>query len=398
LPQLSDLHMTYLIARREFLTRVRSRFFIFGTILFAALLAGYIVLQALVISHATTTIKVGFGGDAAVLAQPLKSAVAPEKVNVDIHEVADAEDGAAQVRAGKLDASVTGDAAAPDVAVNDKIDPTVEATLNALVKQVALNRALIAAGANPAEIEAKVAAAGIHLALLDPNASERTQREVVGIFIAALLYVSLLLYGQLVAQGVVEEKANRIIEILLSTVRARQLLFGKVVGIGLVGLVQLTVLAIVALATISRFQVISVPNVGVAAVLGGLMWYVLGFLFYALIFAAAGSMVSRQEEIGSVTGPLSMLVVGTYLVFFWVVANPDNPVAVLLSIVPPFDLVIMPGRMATGDAVAWQVVLSVALTVAAIGGLLFLAARIYSNSVLRIGSRVKLVQAWRGVD
>ena len=390
--------MTYLIARREFLTRVRSRFFIFGTILFAALLAGYIVLQALVISHATTTIKVGFGGDAAILAQPLKSAVAPEKVNVEIHEVAGAEQGAAQVRAGKLDASVTGDAAAPDVAVNDKIDPTVEATLNALVKQIALNRALIAAGANPAEIEAKVAAAGIHLALLDPNASERTQREVVGIFIAALLYVSLLLYGQLVAQGVVEEKANRIIEILLSTVRARQLLFGKVVGIGLVGLVQLTVLAIVALVTISRFQVVSVPNVGVAAVLGGLMWYVLGFLFYALIFAAAGSMVSRQEEIGSVTGPLSMLVVGTYLVFFWVVANPDNPVAVLLSIVPPFDLVIMPGRMATGDAVAWQVVLSVALTVAAIGGLLFLAARIYSNSVLRIGSRVKLLQAWRGVD
>jgi ABC-2 type transport system permease protein len=81
-----------------------------------------------------------------------------------------------------------------------------------------------------------------------------------------------------------------------------------------------------------------------------------------------------------------------------VVANPGSPIAVLLSIVPPFDLVIMPGRMATGDATAWQVVLSVVLTVAAIVGLLFLAARIYSNSVLRIGSRVKLVQAWRGGD
>ena len=270
--------------------------------------------------------------------------------------------------------------------------------LSALVKQVALNRALRASGANPAEIEAKVAAADIRLTLLDPNAGERTSRQIVGVFIAALLYVSLLLYGQLVAQGVVEEKANRIIEILLSTVRARQLLFGKVVGIGLVGLVQLTVLGLVALATISRYQVISLPTVGFDAVLAGLMWYVLGFIFYALIFAAAGSMVSRQEDIGSVTGPISMLVVGTYLAFFWVTANPTNPLAVVLSVVPPFALVLMPGRMATGDAAAWQVLLSTALTLAAIGGLLVLAARIYTNSVLRIGTRVRLAQAWRGAD
>ena len=398
MPRRPDLRIVYLIARREFITRVRSRFFIVGTILFAALLAGYIVLQALVISRATTTVKVGFSGDAQVLAQPLKTAAAAEKVNVEVHQVAGVQDGEAQVRSGKLDAAVSGDAAAPDVAVKDTLDATVQVTLNALVKQVALNRALTAAGADPAAIERQVAAAGVRLTLLDPNAAERTQREIVGLFIAVLLYISLLLYGQLVAQGVVEEKANRIIEILLSTVRPRQLLFGKVIGIGLVGLLQLVVLGVVALATISRYQVVSVPNVGVEAVLGGLVWYVLGFIFYALIFAAAGSMVSRQEDIGSVTGPLSMVVVGTYLAFFWVAANPDNPIAVVLSIVPPFALVIMPGRMATGDASAWQVLLSMALTGIAIAGLLSLAARIYTNSVLRIGSRVKLVQAWRGAD
>jgi ABC-2 type transport system permease protein len=81
-----------------------------------------------------------------------------------------------------------------------------------------------------------------------------------------------------------------------------------------------------------------------------------------------------------------------------VVANPDNPVAVVLSVIPPFDLVIMPGRMATGDAEVWQVLVSVVLTVAAIVGLNVLAARIYTNSVLRIGTRVRFSQAWRGVD
>ena len=396
MPLPPDLRMIYLIARREFLSRVRSRFFLVGTILFAALLAGYIILQAEIISRATTTVKVGFSGDAAVLAQPLKTAVAQEQVNVEVHQIADAGEGQSQVQSGKLDAAVSGDAAAPEVAVKDDLNPTVGATLNALVKQVALNRALTAAGTDPAAIEGKVAAAGVHLTLLDPKATERTQREVVGIFTVALLYVSLVLYGQFVAQGVVEEKANRIIEILLSTVRARQLLFGKVLGIGLVGLLQLIVLGLVALATISRFQVVSIPNVGFEAVAGGLMWYILGFVFYAFIFAAAGSMVSRQEDIGSVTGPLSMVVVGTYIAFFWVTANPDSPIAILLSVIPPFDLVIMPGRMATGDATAWQVLIAVTLTVAAIIGLNILAARIYTNSVLRIGTRVPWREAWRG--
>ncbi len=394
--RLPDPRTIYLIARREFVTRVRSRFFILGTIAFALLLAGYIVVQALVISKATTTVKIGFTGDAAVLAQPLVNAAATENVEVDVHNLSSAANGESQVRGGSLDAAVSGDAAAPDVAVKDSLNTTVAATLNALVKQVALTRALQASGANPADVEGKVAAASIHLQLLDPNAAEKTSRQVVGVFVAILLYVSLLLYGQLVAQGVVEEKANRIIEILLSTVRARELLFGKVLGIGLVGLVQLAVLAVVALVTISRYQVVSIPDVGAASVIGGLVWYVLGFVFYALIFAAAGSMVSRQEDVASVTGPVSMIAVGAYLSFFWVVANPDNTLAVLMSVVPPFALVIMPGRIATGDATLWQIAVSITLTVLAIAALNVLAARIYTNSVLRIGTRVKLAQAWRG--
>jgi ABC-2 type transport system permease protein len=122
---------------------------------------------------------------------------------------------------------------------------------------------------------------------------------------------------------------------------------------------------------------------------------VLGFVFYALIFAAGGSMVSRQEDVAAVNLPIMLLLAGTYIVFLWVVANPDNPIGVVLSMLPPFAPVIMPARMATGDAQAWQVVLAVLLMLAGIGGVNALAARIYSNSVLRIGSRVRLFDAWR---
>ncbi|HSS61237.1 MAG TPA: ABC transporter permease [Candidatus Limnocylindrales bacterium] len=397
MPRLPEsAQVVYLVARREFLTRVRSRFYIFGTLIFMILLAGYIVLQAFVLGRMTTTVKVGFSGDAQALAQPLQAVAKAEDVKVEAHNVADVASGQNQVRDGTLDVFVSGDAAAPDVAVKDQLNPTVEGALNALVKQVALNRALVAAGANPAAIEGQVAAASVHTVFLDPNAAIKTQRTVVGVFVAILLYVSLLIYGQLVAAGVVEEKANRIIEILLATVRPRQLLLGKVIGIGLVGLLQLVLLGVVALITVSRTQVITVPDVGVVSVLAGLLWYVLGFVLFALVYAAAASLVSRQEEIGAVTGPLSVVIVGTYLAFFWVLANPDNPIGVLISIIPPFSPIIMPARIATGDAQLWQVVVAVVLAVGAIAGLNALAARIYSNSVLRIGSRVRLIEAWRG--
>ncbi len=398
LPGISSqaLHTVYLIARREFLTRARSRFFLIGTVVLMVLLAGYIFVQAYLLNRVTTTVDVGFVGSTQVLAQPLRAALATAKVNVRTHAIPDVQSGENQVRDGSLDALVSGNPAAPTVAVKDQLDTTVEAALTGLAQDAAFRQALTASGVDPSPIEKQVAAAKIQLVTLDPNATERTQRAVVALFVAVLLYVSLVLYGQLVAAGVVEEKANRIIEILLSTVRPRQLLFGKVIGIGLVGFVQLVVLGAVALVAANRTQVISVPAVGLPAVAGGLLWFVLGFLFYALIFAAGGAMVSRQEDIGAVTAPISMFLVGTYLAFFWLIANPTNPVGVALSMLPPFAPVLMPARMATGDAQVWQVVLAVALMLAGIAGMNALAARIYSNSVLRIGSRVRLAEAWRG--
>ena len=397
LPGISSdaLRTLFLISKREYVTRVRSRFFLIGTAVFMVLLAGYVVLQATVLNRTTTTVKVGFTGTATVLAQPLR-ATGSSSLKIETRDVADVQSGRQQVESGSLDVLVSGDPASPDVAVKDDLNPTIAATLAGVVKQIALSQALSSAGVDAATVEGKVVAAHFNLQTLDPNAAIRSQREVVGIFVAILLYVSLLIYGQLVAAGVVEEKANRIVEILLATVRPRQLLLGKVIGIGLVGLTQMVALGIVALIAVSRTQVISVPDVGFTAVAGGLLWFILGFLLYALVFAAGGSMVSRQEDLGSVTAPLSMLMIGSYLAFFWVQANPDNPLGIALSVIPPFSPILMPARVATGDAQAWQVLLAVVLAIVAIGLLNALAARIYTNSVLRIGSRVRFVEAWRG--
>jgi ABC-2 type transport system permease protein len=385
----------YLIARREFLTRVRSRFFLIGTVVLVALVAGFIVLQAYVLNRPTTsTLNVGFVGASQALAQPL-AASSGGGVTIKTQLVQSMSSGEDQVRSGDLDALVSGDPTAPVVEYKDQLDPTLAANLNTLVQDIVFRQALAGSGVDPASIEAKVAAAGFHPVALDPNAAQRSQRVVVGIFIAALLFISLQTYGGFVATGVVEEKANRIVEIILSAVRPRQLLFGKVVGIGLVGLSQLVILGAVSLVAVMKTSVISLPTVGLTAVLAGLLWFVLGFLFYALIYAAAGSLVSRQEDIQAVVAPISILIAGPYVAFFWVVANPDNPIGVALSMLPLFAPVMMPARMTTGDAQAWQVVVAILLMPAAIGGMNALAARIYSNSVLRIGSRVRLADAWR---
>jgi ABC-2 type transport system permease protein len=390
------LHTVLLIARREFLTRVRSRFFLIGTVVLMVVLAGYIVLQADVFNRSSITVAVGFAGATQSLAKPLRTATRGGSVTVQTQDVESVRTGEDQVRSGALDALVSGDPAAPEVEFKDQLDPTVAAALTGLVQQIVFEQALAGSGVDPTIIEAKVAAAGFHPVALDPNAAQRNQRIVVGIFVAALLYVAVVMYGQFVAMGVVEEKANRIIEIMLSAVRPRQLLFGKVVGIGLVGLVQLVLLGAVALVAVMKTHAIAVPAVGVTAVLGGLLWFVLGFVFYALIFAAGGSMVSRQEDLASVNLPIILILLGSYLVFLWASANPDNLIGIALSLLPPFAPVLMPARMATGDAQAWQVVLAVVLMLAGIGGINALAARIYTNSVLRIGSRVRLAEAWRG--
>jgi ABC-2 type transport system permease protein len=389
------LHTVFLIARREFITRVRSRFYLIGTGVLVVALAGFIVLQAEVLNKSSTTLTVGFVGASQALAKPL-AATSGGGVTIKTQLVQSVSSGEAQVRSGDLDALVSGDPSAPEVEYKDQLDSTLAGNLTTLVQDIVFRQALAASGVDPAGIEAKVAAAGILPVALDPNAAQQGQRMVVGIFVAALLYIALAAYGNFVATGIVGEKASRIVEILLSTVRPRQLLFGKVVGIGLVGFVQLVLLGAVALVTVMETNAISVPAVGVTAVLGGLLWFVLGFVFYALIYAAGGSMVSRQEDVAAVTAPIGILIIGSYFVFFWVEANPANPIGVALSMLPPFAPVLMPGRMAIGDAQAWQVVLAVLLMLAAIVGMNSLAARIYSNSVLRIGSRVRLADAWRG--
>jgi len=174
-------------------------------------------------------------------------------------------------------------------------------------------------------------------------------------------------------------------------------LLGKVIGLGLVGLTQLVILAVAGLGTAAATGVFTLSGFATGAVLWGLLWYLLGFLLYATIYGALGSLVSRQEDTQSVVGPLNIILVAGFIAGFnLLVQNPAGSATKIVSLIPLLSPILMPARISTGAAAGWEIGLSLALTVALVAVLTWIGGKIYGNSVLRIGSRIKLTEALRG--
>ena len=145
---------------------------------------------------------------------------------------------------------------------------------------------------------------------LDPADADEDARYAAALLGLLLLGVTLSLYGQAVANGVAQEKGTRVMEVLLARMSARELLAGKVLGIGLVGLAQLLVAAVASLATIVAFDRIQVPSAVPSVVGWVILWFVLGYAFYSVLYAALGALVSRAEDVEGAQAPLGFFLMG----------------------------------------------------------------------------------------
>ncbi len=381
-----------LVARREVLTRLRSRVFIGGTVVMVALLAIAIVGYSLVGGRTAAALRVGFTGGSQALEQDFSTSATALGQPVRVTDVSDEAAGRAQVSAGTLDVLVTGPATSPTVVVEQSASGVVQAALEHAV----LSARFTAVGIPPGVLETVVSGLQAPVDALQPKKPGMTQDRVVGLGVAILLFITLGLYGSQVAQGVVEEKATRIMEIMLATVRPSRMLAGKVVGIGLVAMLQLGIVAAATLAAVDTTHVLTTPALGATAVLGYLLWFLLGFLLFATGYATLASLVSRPEEVQGAVTPVAVFQIGSYLLAYLALANPSSPIVAIASVLPPFAPILMPVRTTGGDVPAWQVGLALALTVAAIAGLIWLAGRVYANSAMRIGARVRFMDAFRG--
>ncbi len=380
-----------LVARREMLVRLRSRIFIGGTTVMVALVViGILGYSAL--SGRTTSLDVGFTVAAQALEQDFSTTAAALGQPVTVTTVTDEAAGKDQITAGTLDVLVTGAPTAPTAVVKQSAPAAVQAALERAV----LSARFTAVGIPPGVLATVTSGLQVPVTPLQPVNPEQTQDKLVGLGVGILIWIALGLYGGQVAQGVVEEKATRIMEILLATVPPSQLLAGKILGIGLAGLLQLAIVAAVALVSVAATSVLTTPALGLGAILAYLMWFLLGFLVYATGYATLAALVSRPEEVQSAIAPFSIMQIVAYLLAYVYLANPSNPIVGIASILPPFAPILMPVRVSGGDLPVWQEGLALALTVATIAGLVWLAGRVYANSAMRIGSRIRFMDAFRG--
>jgi ABC-2 type transport system permease protein len=230
--------------------------------------------------------------------------------------------------------------------------------------------------------------------------AEYASRRIVGIVFVVLIFITLVIYGMWVAAGVVAEKSSRVMELLISAASARQLVVGKVLGIGAAGATQYAVIIACALLALVAEERLSVALLGpsgsvapsLVALSPGLLlafagFYVLGFALYALIYAAAGSLVSRPEDLQIIALPLSLIAIVGYFQAVLALSGGTAGFIRFASYVPFWSPFVMLTRLSIGRVEAWEVVLSFGLLIAAIGIVGVIAVRIYSAGVLLYGQR-----------
>ncbi|MFE7845686.1 ABC transporter permease [Microbacterium sp. NPDC057407] len=353
----STAQSVWLVAEREIGSKLRSKAFVIST---AILLLGALAL-------------VIWGGFAAanntgtpVAVTPDASSAVANVENLDVTEVADRAEAEALVESGDVDAALVADPESP------------------------VGIAVIADSSPPTQLILQLAQTPT-VELLNPDSGDDALGYVVAIGFGIVFLFAASMFGGTIAQSVVEEKQTRVVELLISAIPVRSLLAGKVIGNTVLAMGQILLLAAIAVVGLTiTDQTALLQGLG-----GPIAWFAVffffGFILLASLFAAAASMVSRMEDIGSTTTPLTMLVMAPYflVIFFF-----DNPLVLgIMSYVPFSAPVGMPMRLFLGEAQWWEPLLSLAILIATCAAAILVGARIYENSLLRMGGRVKLREA-----
>jgi ABC-2 type transport system permease protein len=303
----SGIPAVLLVARREIVTRVRERSFQVATLLTLGILAAIVVLpDALGFGEKSATIAVSSPAGEQVAAAAAPGARALD-LKLGVQRVGEAE-ARTRVLDGDVDAALVG--GQPRVLVRSDIDDDLNAVLRQATAAVRTDAALSRAGLDEAQRRAALSPPPLDVVELDPGRNDQSQGlATIAIF---LLFFQLIGYGYWIAAGIVEEKASRVVELLLSTIRPRELLAGKVLGIGLVALLQLLLIGLVGLLLALATDSVDVPGDAIAALAVVLAFFLLGYAFYSAMFAVAGALVPRQEEIQNVTTPIQIVLFATY--------------------------------------------------------------------------------------
>lgn len=382
---------TWLVAKRELTEGFRAKSFRIVLAISAVAVAGLVVIFHLTSNSdgSVTDIVIVGAPDEADQARitAVGDAIGTE---VRVSNAATDDDARAEVAAGDFDLAILD--AGSGLLTDDHLDLDGDSKLaiivNVLRSELALTQGLVDAGLTPDEAAAVRASEPPAVTSIKPEEGEADPgRTSTTIVMNILLFLMLQTYGGWVVSGVTREKSSRVVEMLLSTLSSRQLMFGKILGIGILALIHAGVMittAIVA-AKIVGLDVLDGFRIGDLAV--GLVWFLLGYVLYCCAFAAGGSLISRPEEAQSVALPIMLPLILGYIVGFSATEGP-NTLLWVLSFFPPTAVLCMPVLSATGAVPVWAVLVSVAITAVFAYVVALAAARIYERSILKTGKRV----------
>ena len=387
----------WLVARREILERGRSRGFILSVFFTTALVIGSFVVPTLL-----------FGGDEADkvgVVQPapagldaaIQATAARFEREVIITPYPDRSSGESALAADEVGvlAIVPADLSSPgDVLFHEEIDDAMAQIVGASISALRIDAALTEAGVDPSVLV--TAGQPPEVSALDPETEADQSRFLFANIGTVLILVGIFGFGFTVLTGVVEEKQSRVVEVVLSTVRPRDLLMGKVLGIGILGLVQLAVFVIAGVMAAALTGAFELPATTPTAIVMLVVWFVLGYTLYSTVLGFTGALASRMEEASNASTPVTMVAMISYFVaLFAVLSDPSGTVATIATFIPPSAPFVVPLRAAFDAIAPWEIALSIVVCVVAIYALFVVGGRVYAGAVLQTAGRMKLRDAWR---
>ena len=428
------------VARREILTRVRTKAFLVSTFLGPVLLAALVVLPILIggrdrgARHLVVLDEDGSGFGTRV-EQVLRAQRRGNRPDGEARYVVNRVEGGGRT-AAVLDSlvKVTG---VPDLGLasptgivvvgeralardtleyfgaNAQSDSDMRALGQALSSAVRLER-LARAGVDPAVVGR--AMLPVELTSQRVSQGRLTGESGEASFILAyamlmILYVTLLLYGQQMMTTVIEEKSSRINEILVSSLRPFELLLGKVLGVGAVALLQVSIWGVAAFllgryrgeiasllgATPDAVTAMPIPAIPADLLLVFLLFFVLGFLIYSALFAAVGATCSSLQEVQQAAMPVTLIIAGGFIVVMSLLNDPTSATSRIMGLVPIYSPFVTPVRWSLDAMSVPELLLSLAATVLGLLGVAWVAGRIYRTGILMYGKRPSLGEIWRWV-
>jgi ABC-2 type transport system permease protein len=294
----------------------------------------------------------------------------------------------------------------PEFRTRNSADLLTQSYVQDSISRAVRGQRLVEAGIREPDIER--ASEPVNLRITGAGGAESKGGQASSYFVfgtGLLIYMCVLLYGQLVLGAVIDEKETRIAEILFSSMRSFPLMMGKLIGVSLVAMTQLGIWGL-GLVLFTLFGVgtlaakgvpISLPHIPAMVFVYFVLYFLLGYFIYATLYAVVGSMVTTTQEGGQLALPVVLLLVAGFYFSFSIIRNPNSPLAFWASMFPFFAPITMLARIVTETPPLWQILLSLGIGIATAVGLIWLASRIYRVGMLMTGKKATIPEVMRWV-